>query len=283
MNESFARIGFDRRDDTLYAARVEISGDRPQIKALLRSPVGQKPEHELLTSPTQYLSVPDDLVLVKRLRLKDDHEIPVKDRAFFEVSASLLEDVSQFELDLISGGLKDYQIILASRKERLGDYSNSVAPGLDSFRYRMRALALGNGYLKFCLKEPGELICLSDCTDDAASVCLIYRERIVALFGIKLERFDWGKPEDWPRILLEFRTILNFQLEILFGEGITIPLSAVIVGGRFTKEDILGDLGENLGANSVVLKGNEGFFADPAVAAGVPLEDYIVALGLTVD
>ena len=69
----------------------------------------------------------------------------------------------------------------------------------------------------------------------------------------------------------------------MFGEGITVPLSAIIAGGRFSDKEILGNLGENLGVNSVVLKSNEGFFADPALAAGVPLEDYIVALGLTVD
>ncbi|MDF1545116.1 MAG: hypothetical protein P1R58_08450 [bacterium] len=283
MSDQTARVGFDRRDDMLFAARVELTGERPQIKALLRSPSGQKPDHELLNSPTQMLSVPDELVLVKRLKLLDEHQVPLKQRASFEMSAAHLEKEELFDFDLIPTGMPNHQLILASRIERLAAYSMKTVPELESLTYRMRARALGAGYLNFCVREPGELICLADATRDITSVCLLYREHIVALFGIKLDRFNWDKEDDWPRILLEFRTILNFQLENLFGQGITVPLSAVVVGGRFKQQKMLADLSKSLGLNATVLKSNEGYFADPTQAVGVPLEDYIVALGLTVD
>ena len=283
MNDANTRLGLDCRGDLLYAARVTPDGGRPQIKALLRLPTGRELDHDLLKDARRILSIPENLITTRIHNLVDDEQIPIQKRALFEVSTALPGELEDFLIDLVETPVKRNQLSFVARRKLIIDYSLSVLGNGGDLQFKTRALAMCNGYLNFASLTPGELICMADATDRIVSACLIYRKKMVAMFGIDMGGKNVDDDATWKRIIAEFNTLLNHRLEILFTQGITVPLASIIVTGHFAREDCQDILRRKLSVEIGRPQINRGFFVDPDSVDQVPVEDYIVALGLTVD
>ncbi len=283
MNDHQIKIGIDFRGDLFYVARVDYGAERPEVKALVRLEKQHLGEHHLLDGGQLILSVPDADVILKRLNLNgssDDIEL----RARFELVHAVMEDENRFYFDVIATGRESRYLGLIMRKERL---ENSLFELLDDRRsffagaaYRMRAAALADGYINFCRLTGGDLICLADFHRQSASIAFVYRNKIIDLSQISLKRFDIATTKGVEKMSVELKTLVNFKVAALFDEGVTTPLSAMLVSGEGMTGQAIETMKRYFSLELTTPAVNSGFFNSQADLTDVPLEKYLVALGL---
>ena len=287
MKDNSVRIGVDCRGDLMYAARVCHDGTRPQVKALVRLSRTHPEKHELLEDGEVVLAVPDDQVIVKRLTLPDSPAADRPERARFEMSQTLLENELSFRFDTIDTGQQDRLLGLIMRRESLSNIVERNTGGLfaerPSLSYQMRAVALGRGYIEFCRRQAGELVCLVDFHDQLASVCFVYQRHVLAVTHMRAANPDSRQLSDLPRLAVELKTLVNLQLSLLFSEGITVPLSILIVTGEAVTEQVTEALARHFPGGVAAPRINSGFFADPSKLNEIPIDNYLISLGLTID
>jgi hypothetical protein len=91
-------------------------------------------------------------------------------------------------------------------------------------------VALAHAYKYFCKSEPGDLIALALVTDHLVSIALLYHGRIVALGNSSVGATNRSEGS-FKTIAIALKTLINFKLAALHDDGITIPLSALLVLG----------------------------------------------------
>jgi len=287
VKDNSIRIGVDCRGDLTYAARVCYDGTRLQVKALVRLSRTHPEKHELLEDGEVVLAVPDDQVIVKRLVLPDEPAADRPERAKFEMSQALLEDERGFCFDTVNTGRQDRLLGLIMRRESLSKLVEQNTGGLfierPSLSYRMRAVALGRGYVEFCRRQAGELVCLVDFHDQLASVCFVYQKHVLAVSHMRLNNPEGRQLADLPRLAVELKTLVNLQMSLLFSEGITVPLSSLIVTGEGVTEQVTEALARHFPGGVGTPQINTGFFADPSNLTEIPIDNYLISLGLTID
>lgn len=284
--EATVTVGVDRRDDTAFAARVQTGSGRPQIMALVRSDCQHLVDHNLLRDSEMIFSVPDCEVMVHRLSLEADNKTEFELRARFELAQSLLDDESAFVYDTVPGDSPHRRLGMVMRRERLESLMPQRFPGLyggpQSGPSRPRAVALGYGYLGFCRPAGGEFVCLADFTARQASLCFVYKGRIIGLGHLGSDYMNTDDTAGLRRLGIEFKTVVSFQSAGLFSRGVSVPLSRILVTG-----DASGRIAEELAGHFTAQVDhpqiNPGFFSDPAKTPQRPLGDYLVALGLTIE
>jgi len=287
MTNHITRIGIDCTDDLIYAARVENGMKQPEIKALVRLPKAQKIKHHLLKGGKLFLAVPDNKVIVKRIRLAGsdpkEHALQVR----FELIQSVLEDESEFlfgsiptaQNDLVLGTIVRRDILTADDIFDPATLTNNS----DAPEYLMRAIALGRGYLGFCKEEAGELVCITDLSSRNASLCFVHKRRIVGTAWINTERINLENEKDVEKLAVELKTVLNYQLLSLAGDGINAPLAAMLLSGTKSTDELIGNLKQ---LSSMDLRSPEihnGFLDDSFQAEKIPIASYLIPLGLAVN
>ena len=283
-------IGLDHHDGQCYMAHVERKTGRPEVKALVSVGPEELSEHELPGDACLVYSVPDDLVTVKKITLGEVAPDLVDSAARFELTQSLLEDEDEFCFDIIPTAQENQFLGTIVRRERAVQLITSALPDHlytntmekeGPVPCRSRAIALGMGYLTFCHRDAGELICLADFTDRLVSVCFIHHDNIVGLDRLMVDRFDLTSDAGIGKMAVEFKTMINFKLTSLFDNGVTVPLAALLIN-RDPESGISRALGEFFPDIVGVPRINTGFFSDSSGASSLSLPDYLVALGLTV-
>jgi len=285
LSKGEVKIGIDTRGDLFYTARIEEAAGRPDIKALARFERAHLAGHQLLQGGDVILSVPDDKVIQKRLALSPGDGDAVL-RAKFELAQTLPEDEKEFLFDVIPCGCGNRYLGLAVRREQLAasfaDYSADNFTSPEKTHYRMRAAALAKGYLAFCRPAGGDLVCVADFNDRQVSAAFVYQGQILGLSHCSLERLDLDFNEDLKRMAIEFKTVVNFALASFFREGVTTPLSALVIAGDGSDGRYRSVLTEYFSISTDPPRINPGFVAEQHDTGDIPMEKYLVALGLTV-
>lgn len=280
MSEHNTRIGIDRRGDLFYVARVDHGSGRQEVKALLRLEQHHVGDHHLLQGGQSVLSLADENVLVKRLPIGGSDDLMVR----FELAQALPEQQTEYWFDSISSGIEGQVIGLIVRRDRLREYVDTTlgdhAAGFSDARYQMRAVALAAGYLNFCRRAGGEPVCLADFTRTSVSLAFTYQGMVVDVCHLPLGKFNPDSEEDNIRMAMEMKTLVNFRGAALFSEGITTPLSSLVVSGENVTNNMIGNIQKMFTIDISRPAINTGFFSSEADLTGVPLENYIVALGL---
>ncbi|MEW6411373.1 MAG: hypothetical protein AB1483_02740 [Candidatus Zixiibacteriota bacterium] len=283
MSESQIKIGVDFRGDLFYVARVDYSGGRPEVKALFRLEKQHLGQHHLLEGGQLILSVPDSEIILKRLNLNGSAG-DIETRARFELVHTLMEDEDRFYFDIIPTGKESAYLGLILRKERLESFLDKLLDQRRSFfaqsGYRTRAAALADGYINFCRLTGGDLICLADFMGQSASMAFVYRNKIIDLTHMSLKRFDLTTTAGVGKMCVELKTLVNFKVAALFNEGISTPLSAMLLSGDTVTEQDSQIMKRYFPVEIITPTVNSGFFNGQADLTDVPLEKYIVALGL---
>jgi hypothetical protein len=244
-------------------------------------------EHQVLEGEDVIFSVPDNEVVAKNVRLS---QADIWDRdllARFELSQSLLDDENEFCFATLSTGQPNRCLGLVTRRRNLeqltGSLLSSLNPAAWSPKYEMRAVALGKGYLNFCHPEQGELVCLADFGDNVASICFVSGGNIIGLAHLPPGQFDLNSERGLKKMAVEFKTVVNFRLPSLFEEGVTPPLSALIVSGDGSDPPVKSALEQHFQVPVTSPRIDRRFPGVDAAAVENPLEDYLVAMGLTVN
>lgn len=286
MNAPKARIGIDYRNGLFYAARVEHPAGRPEVKALIRFERSQLVGHHLLEGAKVIFGVPDSDVILKSISL-NSRRSDVQLEARFELAQSLLEDEKDFRFDTIATGQNNRYLGLIIRRTQmesnLRDLLGEASASFADSACQMRAAALARGYLTFCQLPRGDLICLADFGDRRLSIAFVYQARVIGLTHMALDRFDLSTKPGLEKMAVEFKTIANFKLCSFFEDGITLPLSALIVSGDGIDREAIAAMEKYFPIELDHPRLNAGFFSGQSDMPGIPFEKYLVALGLTVD
>ncbi len=286
VTETATRIGLDRRGELIYIARVEQHAGRPEVAALAQFDEAHLKGHHLLADGDLAFAVPDGEVTIKNITLPADEVENVEVKVRFEMVQSLLEDEAEFLFDSIYTGQPHRYLGVILRKsvfdtivhDRYGFDADAVGDDL----WRVRAAALGRGYLEFCQREKGDLVCLADFGDGLLSVCFVYRNSIVGLAHLELDKFNLEDDADIKRMAVEFKTIVNFKLASFFEQGMTLPLSSLLLSGNCPNAKVSETVSGFFSVEVTAPQANPAFFSDSAAPAEIPFDKYIVALGLAV-
>ncbi|RKX25796.1 MAG: hypothetical protein DRP47_09220 [Candidatus Zixiibacteriota bacterium] len=284
MTAEKTAIGIDYFDDIYHVARVIHGGGRPSIQALVQYEQSQMKNHPLLEGGEIVMSVPDDKIIVKDIHLETVGGVDLNDQARFEMTKSLLDDDTDFYLDVIDTGIENRYIALAIHRQTLNDdiidpFSQTTNL-LQKPRGLTRGIALGEGYIAFCRPHGGELICLANYVNDLLSICFVLRQHIVGLSYLNIGRLDLSTRQGQKAFAMELKTMINFKLANFFENGITLPLTALLVSGNKIDDTIMSELGRYFPVSVNRPQFNTGFFSEPEEASSIPLENYLVALGL---
>ncbi len=283
MNAPIIRIGIDRRGDRLFAARVESGAGRNEIKALFRFDDFSAVSPELLDGGRISLSVPDSKVIVKRL-VMEPGESELKPRIAFELCQLLMEEEKNLLVDSVDTGRSDQFLGLAIRKESFRSIAEQVLGrtinGSGEIDSRMRAAALADGFLKFCKPVGGELIGLVDVCAGETSVVFVYRGKVIDLSHIPARKIDLNSERRLEQAAIELKTLINFRLDAFFRSGISLPLSALVVIGDGIDDAARRSLANQFPVEIKAAEFNRGFLPERYSTENLPLEKYLVPLGL---
>ena len=149
--------------------------------------------------------------------------------------------------------------------------------------YLARAAALGRGYLTFGRRVPGELVALADSDGRTFSICLVYRSEIVSLARLDLREPSADIADPPERTALELKTVINLKLAGLSGNGINLPLSALILNGIPQGTEVWEAIAQYFPAGMTTPEINQGYLSEGLACEDDSAEGYLVALGLTVN
>jgi len=274
------RLGIDCRRDKLCVARVEDNAGRRQITELFAT--GTDLAEELLTSSDRItLSVPDNLAIVKSIHLPDEPAHNIRKRLCFEMEQSLPEPAGRFAFDLLPGSYKNQHLGIAYRRDSLSQLATEYRlPCTVEPSFCLRARGLGIGYLHFTSAPAAGLVGLVDVAGPVVSVCLVYEKSIVAMGHLLPADVNSAGSSFHATLPVELKTLLNFKQMALRKQGITTPLSLLVVNGDGINDPLCERFEHVCNTPVAGPNINTGYLALPENAETPPLGNFLVAMGL---
>jgi hypothetical protein len=282
------RIGIDCRAEYFYTARVRTEGDTPRVETLARFRKEHLRGHEYLSGSDLTLCLPDREVMVKTLSFKNPDPEDLEALIRFELSQSLLDDEADFEFDFLSAGNNGRYLGLVHRRECHARILNIYGfKENDEYartaRFKMRAAALAEGYLKFCRYRDNELVGLVDLNKSVVSVGFIYGNRPVDLAYMTPSGEYLAEEAAGKKFAADFKTLVNFRLNVLSGAGVTVPLAALVITGEEISETLKTVLERYFPVGIRPPRIIPEYLTDSSGSSDIPIEKYLVALGLAVN
>lgn len=187
-------------------------------------------------------ALPDRATLVKSLRVYEHDQLSIEECLRFELTESVLGTSDDYQFETVVGKGGPWHLGLVSRRGEIEECLAEIVElsGTDHSlcRTRMRALALGQGFLHSCRVPGTGLHALVDSSGSTVSVCLIRHDTIVDLAWLALPADSSSEPSP-DRLVGELKTLLNFRLSRLADREIRLPLAGLVVsGGAGTDESI---------------------------------------------
>lgn len=281
MTDQVVRVGIDPRGDWCYVARVVWGSGRPQVKALARFHSDQLPGHKILTGAVAIWGVPDSKAQIKRMAITPSGDIDAHDLAAFELAQGLLDDPSEFCLSAVPLSLEGEYLGMSVRRTTLEDFGADFGDG--DCGWQVRSVALTHGWITFGREQEGELIALIDFTPESATISIMHRRRIAATARIATSDVDLRAASGQRRLGAELRTVVDFRLDSLIEHGISVPLSGLLLCGADMADGLTETIDGFFSVPIVTPSISPGFFPQSADLSSVPLDRYLIALGLTVE
>ncbi len=281
------RTGIDIIGEDCLSARVRVENSVLKILSVSRIS-GTEMTNALKTETgVVVLSVPDESVIFKIVSLPQNSTDNQEKVVQFELKCMLLEKPVEFCYDIIQTDQHARLLAVIARKEKLEQIWKSVylaeENGIHPEGFLARSIALGRGFLNFCTNSIDRMVCLADFARDRVSLCFVLRKSIMAPASFDRSQFDLESEWDLSRIAAELKTIINFKLSELADRGINISLSKLIIcGGKLT------ELKKLMIASRLMVPMEEPIFNrammdSSVIESELPLSDYLVSLGLTIE
>jgi hypothetical protein len=199
------------------------------------------------------------------------------------MAQSLLEKDTDFIFRFHDTEVNGRTLGMAIRKELLNGLPGIFgSPGNLEIDYQLRSLALGKGYLAFCERVEGDLVCVADIARTAVSLCLVYRQNIVDLASLSHTYDNLSVPDQQERLAIDLKTVVNYRLSSLLEAGLSQPISAMVLSGEGVSDACRQTVQRYFPVGVRLPKVNPGFLSEPlSKSADVQSADrYLVALGL---
>jgi Tfp pilus assembly PilM family ATPase len=271
----------------LYAVRTEHDGARRRVTALMTS--DDNLNGNTLDSGRLFFAVDGPLAVVKKITVRQNNNIQASDIAEFELAQSLLESAERFYFDTFPMNAHDgFRQFLA-----VAYHKNQVDHLIEFYQaslrkpsgFKLDAVALADGFKAFCRSEPGDLHVVVDIENDRTILAILYRERLCAVDRLESALGTDVSSTTARKFAAELKLKLSFHLSELFQDGITVPLSRIVLAGRHARDQLLtAALGEYFTTAIVLPQFHAGYFqpASATLERHHP-EEFLIPLGLAVE
>lgn len=287
MKNASERYGAAELGDKLFATRVEHDGVRPKVTSLLTS--DDSPDSESLGSGRLFFGVDTRLAVVKKIQVKKYSSIEAAEIARFEMAHSLLEEADNYYFDTLplenGNGFRRFMSIAYHRREidrMIESYSENLRKPSG---FKLNAVALASGFSAFCRIDPGELQVLADFGPDIVLMAVLHRDKLYSVNYLEIEPSREISSGAARKLAAEFKLTLSYHLAELFQDGITVPLSRIILSGLHARNELLtAALNDQFPAEITLPQFNGGYFQlDSEIDQPYPLEQFLIPLGLAVE
>ncbi|MCK5125225.1 MAG: hypothetical protein KAR42_03125 [candidate division Zixibacteria bacterium] len=279
--------GAARLGKRLLAARVVNDGTRLKVTSLLTS--GDNLSSETIENGRLFFNVDERLAIVKKISVMQSSFIEAVRVAQFEISQTLLEPVESFYFDNIPldnrNGHKRFLTIAYHRpvvdKMIIAFEKQLRKPS----GFKLDAVAMTQGYLSFCRVEAGDLQVLANVEPDLITFSFLYRKKLEAVSRMEIEIDDAIGIEQAKNLAADFKMTISFKIAELFTEGITVPLSRVLLCGSLARNKIIqAAIAEQFSIDITLPQFHEGYFDPPEDTLDkYQPEQFIIPLGLAVE
>jgi hypothetical protein len=227
--------------------------------------------------------------VTKKIKVGQHSSADSAEIARFEMSRSLLDPTDQFYFDTVTINEKNssdcYMSVAYHRdeidrlvqiyQEKLGQPSG----------FKLDAVALAAGYRTFCRIDPGELKVLANVETDIVTLAILHHGELYSVGRLETAPGEKISEDAAIKLAAEFRITLDYHLGELYQEGITIPISRIVLSGRHACEDnLIIALMEQFSAEIALPHFHEGYFqpASDTIDRYRP-EQFLIPLGLAVE
>ncbi|MCP4706341.1 MAG: hypothetical protein GY865_17220 [candidate division Zixibacteria bacterium] len=275
------KYGIDINNMELQLAGCNNSGGRIVIDSLGQHGLDELNPDMINNSGELQFSIPEDKAIIKKVKVPSDKNIDKKELAEFEFMSTLIDKNEDLYIktNSVNGGT-EYLVYgchrdLVDQKKKFFEDKLMKPSG-----YKLRALALADGYQKYCWREGGELICLLDLSSLSASYCFLNKDQPIFIGSvINSDTDNTNNDTISESFLSDIRTTIQFQKANLFKAGYTTPLSLIVVTGTLAGKKTNEIFEEKLQLRTISPTIKTALFTPDVVdRAG----HFLISLGLTV-
>ena len=271
----------------LHLARVENDGARSRVTALVTT--DDNLHGDGLNGGRLFFGVDNRLAVVKKIQIRQNPGFDAIEMARFEIAQSLLDPPEAFYFDTLPlenrNGYLRYLTIAYHREEidRLIEFYQEKLRKPSGFK--LHAAALVDGYKAFCRREPGDLQVLADVQSDMVTAAIVYKDKLHAAMRLETTPGETISSISAKKLAAELKLTLSFNLAELFAEGITVPISRMILSGRHARDQMIQTALKDQFPSDITLPHfNEGYFQPVSEIIGrYPPERFLIPLGLAVE
>ncbi len=276
------KYGVDLVGQDIQLAVCNCSGGSILINQLTQTGINEINWEKIDRSGLLQFSVPEDKAIIKRVKISTHKNIDGKELAEFEFSSTLLEtkDELYISANSVNGG-SEYLVFgchrfLIDKQDKFFEERFMKPAG-----YKLRALAMADGYQKFCWREGGELICLLDLSPSSVSYCFVNNDQPIfvgSIINSDTEHTDNGLVSE--SFLTDLKVTIQYNMSNLFKAGYTSPLSLLVVTGSLAGKESNETIEQKLQLRTISPTIKTALFTPELVnQAG----HFLVSLGLTVN
>jgi hypothetical protein len=276
------RCGLDTADGGKRLIVRTVESGMAKIDGIIEIEPGMKPESVLDDEYDLYFSVPETDAIIKRVNIPESGTLDPKRVALFEFSQTLLDPPDAYYTDV-------YDLNGQSEKLTVGYNRACVDEKIDNLTgrfvkpsgFRLRSLALADGYRYFCKPEGGELVCLLDICASIGSYCFLWNgfpTHPGLLYNGKSTKNI--NPGGDSRFAIDLAATLKFQLATLFSSGRSVPLSRIFVSGTIVDDSMMKKIESLMKVTTSFPTMKDSSFAPEMVNEA---RKHLVGLGLTAE
>lgn len=287
VDHSNIRTGIDPTGSHYLTAQVEKNVLGMRVFALSRIGRGELSRSLLSDNNFIVLSLSDDSVLSKNIVLPQKYSGTYEKVIRFEIEHSLLDNSDEICFDFVDTGDKSQVLAQTTHRQTLERISELIQSNESEFvridGFVARSIALGRGFIQYCSNDTERLVCLVDFARERVALCLVLGNSIVASGSFDRKPFVPESDNDFSRITTELKTILNFKLNDLASRGINVELSRIIICNSFLNANQKQDIARRLGVQLEEPVFDRLLLDQPVLDSHLPVSDFLVSLGLTVE
>jgi hypothetical protein len=287
VDHTSIRTGIDLIGNFYLTAQVEMHEAAPRVLALSKISCGELTKSLLSENGSVVVSLSDEDVIVKNIALPINYSAKAKQVVGFELLHSILDEPSEFSIDIIESNDSTGKVVMAARRNKLEKLSNQLGQNenchIQPEGFVTRAVALGRGFIRYCSNDTERMVCLADFAEKRVSMSFVLGNRIIALAGFDGGLDAFASESGTARLAAELKTIINFKLNELVDRGLNVGLSRLVLTGELLNQDQRVSIAARLGVELEEPAMNKVMSDKPLVESAIPLSSYLVALGLTTE
>lgn len=276
------RYGVDLAGDRIRIVGRSDSTDQVFVDQFIDIDPSQFKKGMIEEAADLYFAVSERDAVIKRVKIPQVGNLDPDRIVQFELLSSLLDGADKYYFESYGvNGTSDsiavaYNRALVDRKVCYLQEKIIKPSG-----FRLRSLAMAAGFLHFCPKEEGKLVCLVDVSNGQASYCFLKDNQPIQIGAVADSTALSDRNNDVSRaFVLDLAATIQYQMAIIKSTSHTAPLSLILITGYSATPELATRLEENIGVKTAPPCLGKTLLADNALPEA---EKYLVILGLTVD